>query len=110
MRMIVANEPQAYRDVMAGAVRELRPHVEVVMVHPDDLNAAVQSLVPQVVLCSREATVVETVPLATIVLYPGGRSLAVVTVEGRRRTSTSLDFDAVLAIVDEVELLNRRAR
>src|SRR5690348_11650951 len=52
IRILVANEPRAYRDVMAAAFQILCPQHEVISIVPEELDTAVARLDPHLVLCS----------------------------------------------------------
>jgi hypothetical protein len=106
MRILVANEPRSYREAIAGALRVLCPHLEVIVVEPEDLDREVVRLAPNVVLCSRLTEAVETRPLAWVVLYPNGETWAVISIAGRCHTiSADLPFTRLLSVIDEVERL-----
>ena len=77
VRVLVANEPRAYRETLVAAVQRLRPHLEVIMVEPAALDAAVRELAPSVVVCSQFTPQVEVAVLAWVVLYPEGHHAAV---------------------------------
>ena len=46
MRILLANEPRSHWEVFAGALRALRPHLEVITVKPDALEGEVPRLRP----------------------------------------------------------------
>ena len=50
MRILMANEPRSHREVFAGALRALRPHVEVITVKPDALEGEAPRLRPDAVV------------------------------------------------------------
>ena len=103
MRIVLANEPRSYREVIAAAVRQLRPQHEVITVAPDDLDAEIVRLDPQLVLCSRPTPAVQTYPIAWVLLYPDGETWAAIHMDGRRTTVLDLEFNRLLAIVDQME-------
>jgi hypothetical protein len=105
IRILVANEPRSYREVIAAAVHELRPHAEVITVEPADLDREVVHLEPHLVLCSRLTEVVETRTLAWVLLYPDGEARAVISIAGQRRTVANFAFCSLLSIVDQTEQL-----
>jgi hypothetical protein len=72
--------------VIAATLQELRPHLEVVIVEPEDADGAVVQRVPRLVLCSRFSAVVETRCRAWVLLYPHGEPRVVISVAGRRHT------------------------
>jgi len=76
----MANEPRSHREVFAGALRALRPHVEVITVKPDALEREAPRLHPDAVVCSRITPALRT---AT------GRWMEVCLEEGTLRVRTS---------------------
>ena len=107
MRILVGNEPHFYREVIAATLQELRPHVEVIIVEPEDLDGAVVQHGPQLVLCSRLSEVVETRCLAWVLLYPHGEARVVISIAGRRHSIPDPGVDGLLDVVDQTELLAR---
>ena len=105
MRILLANEPRAYREVIAAAFQQLRPQHEVTTVAPNDLDAEVVRLDPQFVLCSRLTPGVQTRPIAWVMLYPEGEPWAMIYMEGQRTTVPNLEFSRLLAIIDQTEEL-----
>jgi hypothetical protein len=100
-RVLVANEPRSYREVIADAVRGLRPLVEVIVVEPEDLDREVVTLGPDLVLCSGATAAVQTGAPAWIELYPGGETLARVHLNGRNSTVADIQLAGILSIVDQ---------
>ena len=105
MRVLVANEPFVYREVISAAFQELRPHVEVISVEPQDLDREFSRLVPHLVVCSRVTALVERGATAWVELYPEHASRAVVSLAGEETTSDAIDFDTLLSILDRAERL-----
>jgi hypothetical protein len=104
MCILVANEPRSYRDVIADALRVQRPHLQVIVAEPEDLDREVVRLSPNMVLCSRLTAAVETHALAWVVLYPNAETRAVISIAGHCRTvGTDLPFPHLLSVIDEVE-------
>jgi hypothetical protein len=105
MRVLVANEPFVYREVISAAFKELRPHVEVISAEPRDLDREFSRLVPHLVVCSRVTALVERGATAWVELYPQHASRAVVSLGGEEATSDAMDFDTLLSILDRAERL-----
>ncbi len=59
MRVLMANEPSSHREVFAGALRALRPHVEVITIRPT-LEGEAPRLRPDAVVCSRVTPALRT--------------------------------------------------
>ena len=108
MCILVANEPRAYREVMAAAFHELRPQHDVITVAPDDLGAEVVRLDPQLVLCSQLTPAVQTHTLASVMLYPDGETRAEICIGGQFSTVADLEFNSLLALIDQTEGLAQR--
>jgi hypothetical protein len=53
MRILLANEPRSYRQVFAGALHALRPHVEVITVESNAVEEEAPRVRPDAVVCSR---------------------------------------------------------
>ena len=107
MRILVGHEPRFYREVLAATLHELRPHLTVDIVEPEDLDGAVVQRGPQLVLCSRLSEVVETRCLAWVLLYPCGEARVVISVAGRRHTVPDPGVNGLLRVVDQTERLAR---
>ena len=100
LRVLVANAPLSYRETMAATIRMLRPNVEVLLVNPEALDREVESLYPDMVLCSRVTPLVESRVSVWVDLYPDGDRLATVSIGGRRTETAGLELDDLLSIID----------
>jgi hypothetical protein len=100
--VIVANEPRAYREALAAALHELRPHIEVICIEPDDLEGTVCAHSPRLVLCSRLTEAVERCSDAWILLYPDRENRAVISVAGRRTVVPNVELSQLLSAIDKV--------
>jgi hypothetical protein len=111
MRVLVANEPTVYREVISAAFRELRPGVEVFTAEPEVLDREFSRLKPQLVVCSRLTRRVELdARVVWVLLYPHGASHAVVgCLDGRRTTLARIDFDTLLSILDDTRRMGKPA-
>lgn len=100
VRILMANEPRAYRESIAAVIRELRPGVEVTTVEPDVLEGSIPRLTPDIVVCNRATGAVrEDVPV-WVELYPDYASWSVVSVRGVRSTLAEIQLPDLLSIVD----------
>lgn len=108
-RILVANEPRAYRETIAAALRCLRPLAEVVAGEPRWLDGEMARLRPHLLLSS-DAELVERAGVPSwVLLYPGGSGKIVVCVDGRQEVAADLPFDDLLAIVDRAERVAQEA-
>lgn len=109
MRIIVANDPRCYREVIAAAFSGARPEIELIMLESHELDEAIVRFQPDFVVCSRVSEILETRSAAWVLLYPDGQSLVIINVGGRRTETTDLDLDGLLLAVEHVERLGRTA-
>ncbi len=105
VRILVVNEPRAYRTALAPALRGLRPGAEVTSLEPEAIDREIERLAPDLVICSRATEAVRNTALSWIELHPGGGPESVISVRGRRSKVSGLDLAGILAIVDETERL-----
>ncbi len=105
MRILVANEPRSYREVMAAAILLLRPGCDVITVDPNDLDGVVTRLRPEVVMCSRLTLAVLNGATSWMLLYPDGESGAVCSVDGHHRPIAVVEFGEILALIDSTRQL-----
>ena len=105
LRVLVANEPRAYRDAIAAALQELRPNVAVIPVEPHGLDGEIARLDPHLVVCSRLTEAVQARPLAWVMLYPDGEPWAVMSIAGQHMLVTGIEFQALLAVLDHTAQL-----
>lgn len=103
MRIIVANRLASYRDTLAYTLRALRPTVEITVVGPDLLDAAVARVGPDLVICDCVSEEVGAGVRSWIEMYADHGPHAAACVGGRRSELAVTDLDALLGIVDQVE-------
>ncbi len=101
-RIIVAHEPLAYREALAGALSALRSHAEVAIVAPADLDDEVERRLPDLVFVGRLSQAVQAHARAWVLVYPGGERVVETCVAGERVLAADLSLDAALALVDRV--------
>ncbi len=109
LRVLVAQEPLAYRQALAAALAALRPEAEFALVAPQDLDTEVVRDRPDLVFCSHLGEVVWMRTSAWAILYPGGRKIVEVCVDGERAWTPDLGLDDALALVDLALRLASRA-
>ncbi len=105
MCILIANEPRAYREVIGAALQALRPDMAVTIADPEELDSEIARLAPQLVFCSQLTEAVQTVPLAWVMLYPDGEVRAEIYIGGQRIGVADIEFERLLSIVDEAEVL-----
>jgi hypothetical protein len=113
MRVLIANDPRVYRELIADALLRLRPLVEVSIAEPEEFDRAVELLRPHLVICSRTSAAVQAMCLRWVVLYPDGEDRAEVGGGGAGRWAARLLYGVgladLLSVVDETEFLWRAA-
>ena len=107
MRILVANEPRAYREAIAHAIQALKPGAEVIAVEPAALGFEIKRLTPQLVICSRVTPAVEEGVPAWIELYPEYESLARLSIGGKRLTVVGIKLEDLLSAVERAEDLGK---
>ncbi len=105
MRVMIANEPRAYREVIAAAFQRLRPHVEVSVVEPVGSDEALARLSPHFVIWSRADEPPSEHLVAWVSLYPGGRNQAVIRLGQERLWVADVEFDQLLWSLDRADQL-----
>ncbi len=107
LRILLTNEPRSYREAIAGAVRALKPNTEVFVAGPEDLDAEVKRLSPQLVFCSRATPLVERRSLVWVELYLDHGSISTVSIDGERSTVVDIELADLLVTVDRAEGLSK---
>jgi hypothetical protein len=105
LRIIVGNEPRAYRDVIAATITALCPEATVMTAEPADLDGALADVGPALVVCSRLTPLIEERTVTWIVLYADGTPFSEISVAGDRSIVLDMDFDRLLAVVERTGLL-----
>jgi hypothetical protein len=103
--ILLANEPRAYRESIAEVFRQLRPNVEAITAEPEELEARILRLAPDMVVCSDATSVVRERVAFWVELYPEYGSRSVVGIEGRRTTIEEIQLSDLLSILDRAERL-----
>jgi hypothetical protein len=100
MRILLANEPRSHREVFAGALRALRPHVEVITVKPDALEGEAPRLRPDAVVCSRITPALKTATGRWMEIHLEEGKLLVNTSDEGRSNDPNPGLDVLLRFVD----------
>jgi hypothetical protein len=110
IRMLVANEPRSYREVIGTTLQALKPNVEVLIIEPEELDREVERSTPDLVLCSHLTPTVEDEVPVWVELYPDGESLVTMSIDGLRMTAMDdIGLHHLLWIVDRAEVLAQRS-
>lgn len=105
LRVLVGNEPCAYREAIATALQAARPRARVTQVEPEALDAAVLRECPDLVVCSQITEIVRSHARGWVLLYPAGAAWAVICLAGRETPVPAIEFDQILALLDQTNVL-----
>lgn len=97
--VLVANEPLAYRDTIAIALRILRPEVKFIATNPELLDALVLQYEPEMVICSHLTTIVETRVPKWVILHPNGAMCALLQIGGERTLIPDIDLEKLAYLI-----------
>jgi uncharacterized protein YabN with tetrapyrrole methylase and pyrophosphatase domain len=97
--VLLANEPRAYRDTLAVALRLLRPQAAVIVTDPSTLEEDILQYDPQMVICSQLSQVVNSDVPTWVVLYPDGTLGATLHKEGENASIIGLDLAGIAALI-----------
>ena len=104
-RVLMANEPRAYREGIAAVIGQLRPEVEITTVEPNALDASISRLSPDMVICSKATDALKGRVRVWVELYPEYAAWSVASIGGRRMEYAEIQLPDLLSIVDEAEEL-----
>jgi len=104
-RVLMANEPRAYREGIAAVIGQLRPTVEVQTVEPNALDDSIERFAPDMVICSKATEMLKNRVRVWVELYPENGALSVANIGGRRMEYTEIQLPDLLSIVDKAEEL-----
>ena len=100
-RVLMANEPRAYREGIAAVIGQLRPGAEVRTVEQGALDASIELFSPDMVICSKATDALEGGVRVWVELYPENEALSVVNIGGRRMEYAEIQLSDLLSIVDK---------
>jgi len=105
--VLVAFEPRSYREAIGGAIRALRPRLQVGVVEPGELGAEVAHLNPELVLSGQPDTFTTSDGggPSWVEFRPYEGPKATVCVDGRRSELEKVELDDLLSVVDRVQAL-----
>jgi hypothetical protein len=99
LRIIIANEPRAYREALVEVLKEMRPRDAVVSVEPGDVEHALHQLPGALVVCSEVSTAVVELAGAWVRLGEDGE-VAVSSAADVEAMAHRVGLDAVLDAVE----------
>jgi hypothetical protein len=106
-RVLMANEPRAYREGIAAVISQLRPEVEIETVEPNALDTSIERFSPDMVICSKATDALKAGVRVWVELYPENAAMSVASIDGRRMEYNEIQLPDLLSIVDKAEELAR---
>lgn len=104
--MAIEEVYRAYREVIAGGIRILRPHVEVAATGLDVLEQEIERFNPHVVICTVVPATARTGQrVAWVELSLESCRPSAICVGGRRSELYNPQLDVLLGVIDEAERL-----
>jgi hypothetical protein len=100
LRIVIANEPRYYREVLAEALRLVRPHTVIRVVAPDVLCRQPADFQPQLVMTNDLECARAVNPTAWIIFPVDDRQAIGIQIAGYEREVQTLEFADIVAIVD----------
>jgi hypothetical protein len=100
LRILIAHELLYYSEVIANAIRMLRPNLVMITREPEVLDHEISVFGPDLVVCSLATPTIRDRCFAWVELYPGHEALAVVCINGQVSTVNDFELDDLLSIID----------
>ncbi len=104
-RVLMANEPRAYREGIAAVIGQLRPGVEVRTVEPDAMDGSILRFSPDMVVCSKATDALKGRVRVWVELYPEHATHSVASIGGSLMEYSEIQLPDLLSIVDRAEEL-----
>jgi hypothetical protein len=99
--VLLAIEPRSYAEAIGGAIAELRPGIDVLVVDPEDLVSEMERRAPALVLCGEDRPdgCDEAVRWARFSPY---EEPEIIRVDGRAERFPGLELEDLLGLVDRL--------
>jgi hypothetical protein len=99
--VLLAIEPRSYAEAIGGAIAELRPGIDVLVVDPEDLVSEMERRAPALVFCGEDRPdgCDEAVRWARFSPY---EEPEIVRVDGRAERFPGLELEDLLGLVDRL--------
>lgn len=99
-RILLVNEPLAYRETLAMALTTMCANADVTTADPENVEEALFMHRPHVVVCSELVPVIERHALNWVSLYPEGSSAAIQCAAGQRTLVHDVDLTKLARFID----------
>ena len=97
----VANEPRAYREVMAETLRDMRPDIDFVILEPEELKELVQTLKPDLAICDEATIEVRANAAFWLELYPDQNYYSIFGSSREHSRIENIQLSDIVSIVDQ---------
>jgi hypothetical protein len=104
--VVFEDEYRSYREVIARALKSLRPHARVTVAGLDALDEEIERVAPDLVICSQPKARDARGALVWVEVPCDPTRPTAVCLEGRCSETTHLTLDEMLSIVDAAEALS----
>lgn len=104
-RVLMANEPRAYREGIAAVIGQLRPGADVRTVEPEAMDGSILRFSPDMVVCSKATEALKVRVRVWVELYPEHAAHSVASIGGRLMEYSEIQLPDLLSIVDRAEEL-----
>ena len=113
MRILIANTPRMYRESLALSIQRERPHFEVLLTAPENVDQEVERLAPHALV--RDDDGLERWSMDGVICWAGiiidNHLNARISVDGRISEIHDVSFDEFLAALDEAHgLISKRGQ
>ena len=106
-RVLLANEPRAYREGIAAVIGQLRPGMEIRTVEPEAMDGSILRFSPDMVVCSKATEALRDRVRVWVELYPEHAAHSVASIGGSIMEYAEIQLPDLLSIVDRAEELSR---
>jgi hypothetical protein len=103
VRVLVSMEIRFYREVIGAAIQHLKPHLEMVVVEPENLEAEVAKLSPEAVIGDVPEPATGGARLAWVEFRPYEQPATRIRLGDRRWELREMSLEELLSVVDEAE-------
>lgn len=104
LRMLLVNEPHAYRETLAATLQSLQPETRVMSVEPEMLGRQMRSFAPHLVIARRLGPDDRQTLWTWVELYPAHGPLSWVGADGRASSVAGVELGDLLSLFDRVEI------
>ncbi len=105
LRVLLVNEPRAYRETIAAALQELCPNTKVLCGEPASLCYHVEDFAPHLIISSYLAPSAKMAVRAWVELYPDHGALSRVGVDGRHSVVDGMELEDLRVLLDQLQTL-----